>query len=473
MTDVAAAPPPVAATARAHEAAQPVRGRSGWPLPLPTRRAAACLAGAALVTGCGALHPAVGFAGLALCVVVLVVVLVDFAALPRADELVAVRTGRPVLPLGAADDVVVEVSLRGGRHGGGRTWRAELVDDLHAAIERSAEPPPGRLGPGLGARFATPVRCTRRGRFALGAAHLRLRGALGLAERETRFELPLTVRVVPGLAELAEAAKVLRRAAQREAGLRRARLRGQGTSFESLREYARGDDPRHVDWKASARHAKLMCRRYEVERSQTVMFLVDAGRWMTSEVDGLTRLDRVLNAALLLAHVATRRDDRVGALVFADEVLRFVPPGKGRAGVERILEAVFDVEPRLVESDYRAAFAQLAARHRKRSLLVLFTDVLARDQSRILIEEVSRSVVRHLPLAVTLRDPAIDALAARVPSNAAAAYEQAAAEELLLEREQALARLRAGGVNVLDVAPALLASSVVDRYLELKARMLL
>jgi len=272
---------------------------------------------------------------------------------------------------------------------------------------------------------------------------------------------------------MAEAAKILRRAAQRDAGLRRTRLRGQGTSFESLREYVRGDDPRHIDWKASARHAKLISRRYEVERSQSLLFMIDAGRWMTSEVDGLTRLDRVLNAVLLLAHVATRRDDRVGVLVFDREVRCFVPPGKGRAAVERIMEAVFDVQPQLVESDYRKAFAHLAARHRKRSLLVLFTDVLSKDQSRILMEECQRSAHRHLPLAVTLRDVGLDELAERVPKNASGAYRVAAAEELLLEREQALATMRRAGVHVLDVPPAMLAPAVVDRYLELKSRMLL
>ena len=449
----------------------PVRGEPAWPLPIPTTRTAALIGVGAILVALGVLHPAVGWAGFGFAALVIVAMVTEWAALPSGADLVAVRAGRPSLPLGAEADVAVELQLRSPRGSG--SFALGVVDDLDDAIARTAEPELLTIAEGRPARAVTRVRPTKRGRFRLGAVHVRVSGRLGLAERATRFDAAMDVRVVPGLSEMAEAARVLRRAAQRDAGLRRTRRRGQGTAFESLREYVRGDDPRHVDWKSTARHDKLICRQYEVERSQSVIFMIDAGRWMTSEVDGLTRLDRVLNAALLLAHVASRRDDRVGVLVFSDTVHRFVPPGKGRAAVERLLEAVFDVEARLVESDYRGAFAHLAARHRKRSLLVLFTDILSKDQSEIVMQECQRVAGRHLPLAVTLRDVELDELAERVPENASAAYRQAAAEELLLEREQALAIMRRAGVHVLDVPPAMLAPAVVDRYLELKSRMLL
>ncbi len=413
----------------APESCAPVRGAPGWPLPLPTTRAAWLVAACAVLVALGALHPLIGWSGFGAAALVLVATVSEWWALPRPRDLVVVRVGRSALGLGADTEIAVEMQLRGGRAG---RFALRVVDDLCDEIARTAEPPLLSIAEGRATRVVTPVRPTRRGRFVLGDVHARLQGRLGLAERSVRFHAPLAVRVVPALAEMAEAAKVLRRAAQREAGLRRSRLRGHGTAFESLREYVRGDDPRHVDWKSTARHDKLICRQFEVERSQSVIFMIDAGRWMTSEIDGLTRLYRVLNAALLLAYVAARRDDRVGALVFSDTVHCFVPPGKGRAAVERLLEAVFDVEPRLVESDYRGALAHLAARHRKRSLLVLFTDVLSRDQSRIVMDECRRAVGRHLPLAVTLRDVGLDELVARVPENASAAYRQAAAEELLL-----------------------------------------
>ncbi len=398
-------------------------------------------------------------------VAVIVATVVDWAALPRAAEFAAERVDRPVLSHGAEE--VLAVDVRAAR---GASVRAVL--DLPDGMERTADPPVLQLAPGESARLPTRVRAMRRGRFALSALHLRAASRWGLAERQISFELPAEVRVYPGIRAVSEAARWLRRGRREERGLRRTRLRGEGTSFESLREYVRGEDPRRMDWKASAKHAKLITRQYEVERNQSVMLLVDCGRWMTSDVGGLTRLDHVLDACVLLAHVAASRDDRVGLLAFADEVLAYVPPSKGHAAVERMVAATFEIEPRLVESDYAGAFAYLAARQRKRSLLVLFTDVLSRDASRAVVDECVRTVRRHVPLAVTLRDATIDAIASAEPSNSAAAYRQAAAEELLLEREQALAVMRGAGIQTVDVVPQTLGPAVVERYLEIKSRML-
>jgi uncharacterized protein (DUF58 family) len=186
----------------------------------------------------------------------------------------------------------------------------------------------------------------------------------------------------------------------------------------------------------------------------------------------MTRLDHALSSCVLLAKVAATRDDRVGLVAFADEVLAYVPPTKGRAAVDAILSATSRIEPRLVESDYAGAFAYLASRHRKRSLVVLFTDLMSKDSSRAVVDECARGARRHLPLAVTMRDVDLDAIAAGVPANAASAYRQAAAEELLLEREHALAVMRRAGVQVVDVAPRSLGPAVVERYLDVKARSL-
>jgi uncharacterized protein (DUF58 family) len=438
-----------------------------FPLPLPTARCAWLVAGTASVVAAGAFVPALAWAGLSAAAAVLVAAVVDWAALPRGRDLVLERVERPVLSHGDEESLAVGVRLL---RGGPATARA--VDDLPDGVDRVADAEAFALAAGAPARFATRVRAARRGAFALSAVHLRLTSRWGLAARQVRVDLPGEVRVHPGVRAVAQSARWLSRGRHAEAGLRRSRRRGEGTSFESLREYVRGEDPRHVDWKASAKHAKLIARHYEAERNQSVMLLVDCGRWMTGDVGGMTRLDHVLEACVLLAHVAAARDDRVGLLAFADEVLAYVPPTKGRAAVEAILAATFRIEPRLVESDYAGAFAQLATRHRKRSLVVLFTDVLSRDSSRAVVDECVRSVRRHLPLAVTLRDAGLDAVANAVPAGAAAAYRQAAAEELLLEREQALAAMRRAGIQVADTDARSLGPAVVERYLDAKARLL-
>jgi uncharacterized protein (DUF58 family) len=377
------------------------------------------------------------------------------------------RAEKAILPLAGDDTLDVVVRLAAG---GAATLR--VTADLPDGIVRVAEPAEAALAAGERAAFATRVRAMRRGAFALSFVHVRVRSRWGLAEREVRFDLPAVVRVPPGARAAAQAALLLRGNRRLEAGSRRARRRGEGTSFESLREHVRGEDPRRIDWKASAKHAKLIARQYEVERNQSLVLLVDCGRWMTAEVGGLTRLDHVLETCVMLAHAAARRDDRVGLLAFADEVLAWVPPTKGRAAVEAIREATMGIEPRLVESDYVAAFTHLAARHGKRSLVVLFTDVMSREASRDVVSECARAARRHLPLAVTLRDDDLDAAAAEVPANAAAAYRQAAGEDLLLEREQALAAMRASGVRVVDVSPRGLSPAVLETYLDLKSRLL-
>jgi uncharacterized protein (DUF58 family) len=259
-------------------------------------------------------------------------------------------------------------------------------------------------------------------------------------------------------------------ARRREAGLRHVRHRGEGRLFEGLREWVPGDDTRFIDWKATARRGKPIARQYEDERRQQVLLVVDAGRLLTAEVEGTPRLESVIAAALQLAHAAVEHDDNVGLLVFADTIQRYAAPARGRRALRAVLEGLAAAEGKLVESDYPAAFRCLAARSRKRALTVLFTDVIDRTASEALVAQTGTLRPRHLPLAVTLRDPGLEALAAVRPADPAQAFERAAAEELLGAREAALAEMRSRGVMVLDVLPAVASSALVERYHWLKRK---
>jgi uncharacterized protein (DUF58 family) len=255
------------------------------------------------------------------------------------------------------------------------------------------------------------------------------------------------------------------------AGVRDARRRGEGQSFASLRDYVVGDDPRHIDWKASAKRGHPITREYTIEQSQTVYVLVDAGRSMTQLAGRWARFEYALSSTLVLADVALTAGDRVGAMVFDDELRALVPPQRGAGALHAIRSALIPTRASMVEPDYAAAFRALAMRQRKRALLVLLTDVIDARAARSLLGHLTRGASRHLALVVALRNETV-VHAAALPDapRRDALYASAAAEELLSERATALQRMRDAGVVVVDVAPDAMAAAVVNQYLELKAR---
>lgn len=309
-----------------------------------------------------------------------------------------------------------------------------------------------------------------RGKATGGRLSLRLLGPWGLVWRQVRRELPWQATVYPNLVGASLRSLPTQTQRRREAGFRNVRRLGEGRLFESLKEWVPGEDTRNIDWKATARRGKVMARQYEDERRQQVLIVIDAGRMLTAEVDGRARLESVVEAALHLAHSAEEHDDNIGLMVFADEVQQFIPPARGRRALRAVLDALASIEGKLVEPNYPAAFAFLAARNRKRALTVLFTDVIDRTASEALVAQVGTLRPRHLPLAVALRDPALERVATVRPHTTGEAYERAAAEELLQSREEALADMRTRGIIVLDVPPAGASAAVVEQYNTLKRR---
>ncbi len=391
--------------------------------------------------------------------------LVDAVAAPGAEALRVRREAPIAFSLGRGFVI-------------GYTWGHDRPRRLAVKVREQLPDPLGRvaplreleLPPGLEVEERVELEPVRRGIGAGGTIDLRILGPLGLAWRQSRIVAPWTATVYPDLRGIWLRALPIQAIRRREAGLRSVRHRGEGRLFEGLREWVPGDDTRIIDWKATARRGKPIARQYEDERRQRVMLLVDAGRLLTAEVDGVPRLESVIQAALHLAYAASEHDDDVGLLVFADTIQRYVAPGRGRRALRAVLEGLAAAEGRLVESDYPAALRYLAARSRRRALTVLFTDVIDRTASEALVAQAATLRPRHLPLAVTLRDPAMEALASVRPTDPAQAFERAAAEELLGAREAALAEMRARGVMVLDVLPGVASVALVERYHLLKRK---
>lgn len=330
------------------------------------------------------------------------------------------------------------------------------------------------------------LRPMERGWHSFGTIALRVPGPLGLISRTRRVNADRKVLVTPSLEGVRHYRLLAMHHRLREAGVRTIRRRGEGTSFASLREYVPGDDPRRIDWKATARRSRLMMREQDVEQGQTIIIAVDAGRRMLQVAGDRPRFEHALNATLVLADVASHSGDRVGMIAFDDAIRAWVPPVRGIAALERIRDALIPLRATMAEPDYAYALQTLVARHRKRALVVLLTDVVESRTAQALVAHLTRGGARHLPLIIALRDDLLlEVAAGRVRLQAAAAdltstevalggspaaYERAAAEELLTSREEAMVRMRRSGASVVDVSPHDMASAVVNRYLELKRR---
>jgi len=402
-----------------------------------------------------------------LVLVVLVWVDAALAARPGAGALSVFRDAPPAFSVGRTGEV-------GYRWVNDTRRRARLrVREVRPDLLGGVQAPRGITVPARGERReVVPVEPAHRGRDTggIGAFVIDSIGPLGLGRRRASLSLPWDAAVYPPLVTVRMRASLARAQRRREQGMAPQRQLGEGRLFESLREWVPGDDLRHIDWKATAKRGKVIARQYEAERRQHVLLVLDTGRLLTAEIAGVSRLDYVVRAALELAYAATQHDDNVGVMTFADGVRHFVAPQRGRLALKRVLDVLAVVEPTLVEPDYPGAFRYLAARNRKRALTVLFTDVIDRFASDALVANVASLRPRHLPLAVTLRNPELDQVAALRPATAHDAFRKAAADELLRAREEALGHMRRAGVLVLDVPPERAAQAVVARYLELKRR---
>jgi uncharacterized protein (DUF58 family) len=437
---------------------------------VPTARLALALGGGAVTLAVAAFLPVLMPAGLALAVLALVAAALDLRAACPFEGLALSREHDAVMSHGASHTVRVVVRSRADR--------AATVE-LEEVWPPSVTPSRVRLAlavPAGGSAVATyEVTPHHRGALTVAAAAGRSHGPWRLLARQSSSLVPAgEVRVYPNIRGIARYELAARRQLVGQLGIRSVRRRGAGTEIEGLRDYTPDDEFRHIDWKATARRDRPITRQLRDEQTQTVYLLIDAGRLGAVEMDGATRLDFAVNAALILAHVATVRGDRVGLLVFDREVRRHLPPGRAsRAVIPRLARLLYDVAPATVEPDYGRAFELLAARHRRRGLVVMFSDVLSPVASEVLIAHLGRSAHRHLPLCVAIDDPAVRDAVRHPLTGADDVYRVAAAAELRRERFLALRAMRDRGVLVLDVLPQAATPTVISRYLELKAQRLL
>jgi uncharacterized protein (DUF58 family) len=313
----------------------------------------------------------------------------------------------------------------------------------------------------------------RRGAYRFDRTDLRVARRGGWWRRQVKLQEGRDVAVYPSVLAVRRAQLSLRRGLRALSGSRRARVPGASTSFSGLRDYVPGDDIRRLSWTASARRDRPVTVEVESERGQQVMIALDCGRLMTAPAGHLSKLDRAINAALLLMWVCQQAGDRVGIMTFDDRVINYVKPERGAVQMSRVNQVLYRVEPEYIEPDFGHAFTHLAVRLGRRSLVVVLTDVLDAEASKDLVSHALRLANRHLVLVVAMSDPSVMSARDHAIDSAARAYEWAAAEELLTARRQAFDVLHSGGVLGLDVAGGQLSPALVERYLELKERALI
>ncbi|MEV0259640.1 DUF58 domain-containing protein [Streptomyces sp. NPDC050732] len=391
----------------------------------------------------------------------------DFALAAPVRRLGMTRSGATSVRLGESADVELTVT-----NPSGRLLRAELRDawppsshepgtEVTASRHRLAVPAGERR------RLTTHLSPTRRGDHQADRVTIRSYGPLGLFTRQGSHKVPWTLRVLPPFTSRKHLPAKL--AHLRELDGRTSVLtRGQGTEFDSLRDYVPGDDTRSIDWRATARQSTVAVRTWRPERDRHILLVLDTGRTSAGRVGDAPRLDASMDAALLLAALASRAGDRVDLLAY-DRRVRALVQGRSAGDVlPSLVNALATLEPELVETDARSLTSTALRTAPRSSLIVLFTSLDTAPIEEGLLPVLSRLTKRHKVLVASVADPHIQEMAAS-RGTTEAVYDAAAAAQAQSERHRTAEQLRRRGVTVVDATPHDLAPALADAYLSLKA----
>ena len=391
----------------------------------------------------------------------------DFALAAPVRHLSLTRSGDTSVRLGESADVTLTVT-----NPSRRLLRASIRDawppsSWLAGTEFAASRHRLTVPPGERRRLTTRLRPTRRGDRQADRVTIRSYGPLGLLTRQGTHAVPWAVRVLPPFTSRKHLPSKLARLRELD-GRTSVLTRGEGTEFDSLREYVPGDDTRSIDWRATARQTTVAVRTWRPERDRHILLVLDTGRTSAGRVGDAPRLDASMDAALLLAALASRAGDRVDLLAYDRRVRALVQSRTARDVLPSLVNAMATIEPELVETDARALAATAIRTAPRRSLIVLLTSLDAAPVEEGLLPVLSQLTQRHTVLVASVADPYI-ARMATARGNTEAVYEAAAAARAQTERDRTAEKLRRHGVTIVDATPDDLAPALADAYLALKA----
>src|SRR6478672_9410027 len=414
-------------------------------------------------------RPWVRWAALAYDLALIILAIVDARRSHLPKEIQITRTFSGRFAVGAETEVSVNVR-NAQPHAIALVIKDEYPSQMKLSGLREAKI---RIDARTSAALVYGVTPSRRGQFEFGRIAVRFLSRLNLVWCQTNVGEATTVKVYPNMRRAREAELKALGARSLVATHRKTSWRGEGREFESLRDYVRGDELRHISWTATARRGKLTTRQYQIERDQTILIAIDGGRLMTARIEQETKLDSAVHAALALMSAAARAGDNAGLLVFGRKIKSFLPPSRGRDHIDAALEALYAVEPEMIEPSYPHAFEFIAANSKRRSLVVLLTDLVDEEGSKELLTSLNLLRPRHLPLVVTIADRDLKAVVQGVPESTRDLFTQSVAEEIIHHREAALRMVESVGGLALDVTAAALAPALLATYLKVKERGLL
>jgi uncharacterized protein (DUF58 family) len=425
---------------------------------LTARAFLAALCGVAIVF----VVPLGGLTVLAVIAVLALLVVLDLALAASPRSLTFERSGATSTRLGEPAEVTLTLVNTGSRG-----LRAQVRDAWPPSAAASPRSWRVDVGSGDRARLTSVLVPTRRGERSAAGVTVRAIGPLGIAGRQRTRPAPWTVRVLPAFTSRRLLPEKLARLRELDGSVVTL-VRGQGTEFDSLRTYVGGDDPRSIDWRATARRNDLVVRTWRPERDRQVLLVLDTGRTAAGRVGGAPRFEATLDATLLLAALARHAGDRVGLIAHDRRLRAAVDMARQNDVLPSVMHATEGLEPALVETDVGAVVSAVLRRLRRRSLVVWFTSLEPTAIETGLLPVVGSLVKRHTVVVASVSDPRHDELVAN-RSDTVAAYGAAAAEAALSERNRITSALRRRGVIVVSAPPDAFASKVADTYLDLKA----
>lgn len=395
--------------------------------------------------------------------VVLLVCFVDWLLAPRPASLSFVRDRPGPVRLGDAAESIVVAS-----NDSGRRVSALIRDAWQPTAGASDNRHRVRLAPGDRARLRTPLLPRRRGDLRATGLTVRVNGPFGFVARQKTFVVPGTIRSLPPFESRKHLPSRLARLRELD-GRAAVRVRGQGTEFDSLREYVRGDDVRSVDWRASARTAKVVVRTWQPERERRVVLVLDTSRTSAGRVEDVPRLDSAMDAALLLAALAARAGDRVDFIAGDRRVRTRVRSARARDIAATLQDVMADLEPVIAEASWTALAGAVQRMGRQRALVVLLTPLEPSAIEEGLLPVLPALTRHHRVVLASVKDPALEQLAA-TRDSLDEVYDAAAAEQVLRRRTRTAELLKKLGVDVVDADAERLPPALADHYLTLKAR---